>query len=99
MIDEIVVRIEEDALALVVRWQGGDHTSLNVRKNRTGEHRWSVDTDVVELVTVLVSIRRVVESSESVVIQGWWPDSQRGHHHVDDAEPRALRPQQASLSE
>ena len=39
LIDEIIVRIEEDALALVIRWQGGDHTSLNVRKNRRGEHR------------------------------------------------------------
>jgi len=53
LIDEIVVRVEQDALAVVVRWQGGDHTSLNVHKNRTGEHRWSVDTDVVEIVIVL----------------------------------------------
>jgi DNA invertase Pin-like site-specific DNA recombinase len=53
VIDEIIVRVEQDALALVIRWQGGDHTSLSVRKNRTGEHRWSADTDVVELVTVL----------------------------------------------
>jgi DNA invertase Pin-like site-specific DNA recombinase len=53
LIDEIVVRVEQGALAVVMRWQGGDHTSLNVHKNRTGEHRWSVDTDVVEIVTVL----------------------------------------------
>jgi 2,5-furandicarboxylate decarboxylase 1 len=26
-----------------------------------------------------VSVRRVVESYGSVVIQGWWPDSRRGH--------------------
>src|SRR6266852_5379193 len=28
---------------------------------------------------MLVSVRRVLESYESSVIQGWWPDSRRGH--------------------
>jgi excisionase family DNA binding protein len=53
LIEEIVVRIENDVLDLVIRWVGGDHTPLRVRKNRTGQHRWSTDADVVELVTVL----------------------------------------------
>lgn len=53
LIEEIVVRIEGHALDLVIRWVGGDHTPLRVRKNRTGQHRWSTDADVVELVTVL----------------------------------------------
>jgi len=53
LIEEIVVRVEDDALNLVVRWQGGDHTALRVRKNRAGQHRWSTDADVVQLVTIL----------------------------------------------
>ena len=53
LIEEIVARVEDDALDLVVRWQGGDHTFLRVRKNRAGQHRWSTDTDVLELVAVL----------------------------------------------
>jgi excisionase family DNA binding protein len=53
LIEEIVVRVEDDAVSLVVRWVGGDHTPLRVRKNRAGQHRWSTDADVVELVTVL----------------------------------------------
>jgi excisionase family DNA binding protein len=53
MIQEIVVRVEDDALALVIRWAGGDHTPLRVRKNRAGQHRWGTDADVVELVTAL----------------------------------------------
>ena len=53
LIEEIVVRIEDDVLDLVIRWVGSDHTPLRVRKNRTGQHRWSTDADVVELVTVL----------------------------------------------
>jgi hypothetical protein len=38
----------------------------------------------------LVSVRRVLESSESVVIQGRWPDSTRGSPDVDERKPRAL---------
>jgi DNA invertase Pin-like site-specific DNA recombinase len=53
VVDEIVVRVEDDALALVVRWQGGDHTALRVAKNRVGQHRWSTDAGVVELVNAL----------------------------------------------
>ena len=43
LIDEIVVRVEDNALALVIRWHGGDHSPLKVRKNRSGQHRWSAD--------------------------------------------------------
>ena len=53
LIEEIIVRVEDDVLDLVIRWAGGDHTPLRVRKNRAGQHRWATDADVVELVTVL----------------------------------------------
>jgi DNA invertase Pin-like site-specific DNA recombinase len=53
LIEEIVVRVENDGLDLVIRWAGEDHTALRVRKNRTGQHRWSVDVDVVELVRAM----------------------------------------------
>ena len=53
LIEEIVVRTEDDGLDLVIRWAGEDHTALRVRKNRTGEHRWRVDADVVDLVRAM----------------------------------------------
>jgi hypothetical protein len=53
LIEEIVVRVDDDALALVIRWAGGNRTALRVRKNRAGQHRWGTDTDVVELVIAL----------------------------------------------
>lgn len=37
----------------MIRWAGGDHTALKVAKNRVGQHRWSTDAEVVDLVTVL----------------------------------------------
>ena len=53
LIEEIVVRVGDGAVSLTIRWVGGDHTALRVRKNRAGQHRWTTDADVVELVTVL----------------------------------------------
>jgi len=45
--------VENDGVDLIIRWAGDDHTALRVRKNRTGQHRWSVDADVVELVRAM----------------------------------------------
>jgi excisionase family DNA binding protein len=53
LIDEIIVRVEDNALDLVIRWHGGDHSALKVRKNRTGQHRWSAAGETVDLVRVL----------------------------------------------
>ena len=53
VIDEIIVLVEADALNLTIRWQGGDHTALQVRKNRAGQHRWSTDEDMEALITAL----------------------------------------------
>jgi excisionase family DNA binding protein len=53
LIDEIMVRVEDNALALVIRWHGGDHSALNVKKNRIGQHRWSAAGETVDLVRVL----------------------------------------------
>ena len=53
LIEEIVVRVENDGLDLIIRWAGDDHTALRVRKNRTGQHRWSVEANVVELVRAM----------------------------------------------
>ena len=44
---------------LMIRWAGGDHTPLRVKKNQVGQHRWTAGADVVELVTALaVSFRQ-----------------------------------------
>jgi hypothetical protein len=53
LINEIVVRVSEQTIELVVHWHGGDHTELKVKKNRTGRHRWTTTTDVVDLVRAL----------------------------------------------
>ena len=56
LIREIVVDVEDTALVALVHWQGGDHTELRVRKNRTGEHRWATDRDTAELLAELARL-------------------------------------------
>jgi excisionase family DNA binding protein len=53
VISEIIVDIIGDSLALIIHWQGGDHTRLTVKKNRPGQTRWTTEADVVDLVRAL----------------------------------------------
>lgn len=53
LVKEIIVDVLDDRLALIIHWQGGDHTEMTVRKNRAGQTRWTVEAEVVDLVRVL----------------------------------------------
>lgn len=47
---EVVARVEDDQIQLLLHWQGGDHTRLTVRKNRRGQTRWSVEPETMDLI-------------------------------------------------
>ena len=53
VIKEIVARVAEARIELVIHWQGGDHAALNVVKNRLGQHRWTTDVEVQALIPQL----------------------------------------------
>ncbi len=53
---EIIATSEEDTIRLVLHWQGGDHTQLQLQKLRNGQHRYVTDTDLVEIVRALARI-------------------------------------------
>jgi excisionase family DNA binding protein len=53
VVREIVVRIEDDQIKMMVHWQGGDHTALAVKKNKAGHHRWSSAPDLDPLIRAL----------------------------------------------
>jgi hypothetical protein len=53
VLKEIIVTVAADRLCLVLHWQGGDHTWLEVVKNRTGQNRWKTDVGTVQLVREL----------------------------------------------
>jgi excisionase family DNA binding protein len=53
VIQEIVARVADARVELIIHWQGGDHTELSVVKNRIGQHRWTTDVEVQTLITQL----------------------------------------------
>ncbi|MGC2461660.1 MAG: hypothetical protein WA446_11930 [Steroidobacteraceae bacterium] len=52
-VKEIVVRVEDEKIQLLLHWQGGDHTVLAALKNKVGEHRWKTEVDTEQLIAVL----------------------------------------------
>ena len=55
LVEEIVADVDaqRSVVHLVVHWAGGAHSELEVRKPRTGQHRYRTDQHVVELVRQL----------------------------------------------
>lgn len=56
VLKEIVVTVEAGRLHLVLHWQGGDHTRLEVLKNRSGQNRWKTDVATEQLVRELARL-------------------------------------------
>ena len=55
MIEEIIASVDQGRrqVELIIRWRGGKHTRLQVKKNPTGRHRYCTEKDVVELIRQL----------------------------------------------
>jgi len=50
VLQEIVVRKAAETITLILHWQGGDHTSVEMVGNKTGQHRWVTPKDTIALV-------------------------------------------------
>ncbi len=50
---DITASLREETVHLLLHWRGGDHTEIEVRRFRTGEHRCKSDKDVEDLVAGL----------------------------------------------
>jgi excisionase family DNA binding protein len=77
LIKEIIVTVEADRLHLMLHWQGGDHTRLEVVKNRTGQHRWKTDTATEQLIRELA--RMLPDQSIASVLNRLGIRSAKGH--------------------
>ena len=77
VLSEIVVSVEPDRLHLMLHWQGGDHTRLEVVKNRVGQHRWKTDTATEELIRELA--RLLPDQSIASVLNRLGIRSAKGH--------------------
>ncbi len=56
VLKEIIVTVETARLHLVLHWQGGDHTRLEVLKNRSGQNRFKTDVATEQIVRELARL-------------------------------------------
>ena len=57
LIEEILVDVDEESARIrMVRWAGGQHAQLSVRKQRKGQHRYTTDRKVVDIVRELAAM-------------------------------------------
>jgi excisionase family DNA binding protein len=56
VIHEIVVYVEKKTLRALIHWQGGQHTELQVRKRKPGEHRWKAEEGTLALIRQLARL-------------------------------------------
>jgi excisionase family DNA binding protein len=77
VLNEIVVTVEPDRLHLLLHWQGGDHTRLEVVKNRAGQHRWKTDTATEDLIRELA--RTLPDQNIASVLNRLGMRSAKGH--------------------
>jgi excisionase family DNA binding protein len=56
VLEEIIVAVEPGRLLLKLHWKGGDHTALQVAKNRVGQTRWTTDVETKELIRDLARL-------------------------------------------
>jgi excisionase family DNA binding protein len=77
VLEEIIVTVEPDRLRLMLHWRGGDHTRLEVVKNRAGQHRWKTDAATEQLIRELA--RMLPDQSIASVLNRLGIRSAKGH--------------------
>ncbi len=79
MIEEIIASVDQGRreVELIIRWRGGKHTRLQVRKNATGRHRYRTEEDVVKLVRQLA--RQVSDDQIARILNRMGKKTGRGH--------------------
>jgi excisionase family DNA binding protein len=77
LISEIVVDVIGDTVRLIINWQGGDHTRLDVKKNKVGQMRWVTETSIIELVQALA--RHMPDTSIATVLNRAGKSTGRGN--------------------
>jgi excisionase family DNA binding protein len=56
VLKEIVVFVRDHRIRLVLHWQGGDHTELEVGKNQPGSHRWKTNLEIERIIRALARL-------------------------------------------
>ncbi len=77
VLEEIIVSVEPGVLRLKLHWKGGDHTLLEVVKNRTGQHRWKTNASTELLIHDLA--RLLPDGSIASVLNRLGARTAKGH--------------------
>jgi excisionase family DNA binding protein len=77
VIKEIVVYVEERTLRVLIHWQGGQHTELELRKRRPGEHRHASPPETVTLIEQLA--RRMSDKQVAAQLNRLGIKTAKGH--------------------
>jgi excisionase family DNA binding protein len=56
VLEEIIVTVKPGVLHVILHWKGGDHTVLEVAKNRSGQHRWKTNATTEQLIRDLARL-------------------------------------------
>lgn len=92
----------EPIVALTIHWTGGMHTQLRVRRPRTGQHRYTTDEHIVDLVRSLAAIggdHTVASILNRLTVRtakdNTWTEGRlrsfRGGHHIPPFDPDTPR--------
>ncbi len=77
ILEEVVVRAEPGHLQLKLHWKGGDHTAIELRKSRAGEHRWKTSATTEQIIHDLA--RLLPDASIAAVLNRLGIRSAKGH--------------------
>jgi DNA invertase Pin-like site-specific DNA recombinase len=77
LISEIVIDVIGDMIRLIIHWQGGDHTCMDIKKNKVGQTNWATDTSVIEIVQTLA--RQMPDASIAMVLNRAGKSTGRGN--------------------
>jgi DNA invertase Pin-like site-specific DNA recombinase len=77
VIKEIVVYVEQKTLRVLIHWQGGQHTELELRKRRPGEHRHTTTPETEEVIRQLA--RRMSDKQVAAQLNRLGVKTAKGH--------------------
>lgn len=89
LIAEIIVDVTDSTITAIIHWHGGDHTRLEVKKNKVGQTRWATGTVVSSACTRSAAITCAPAASTSGRIsRAVWPTQSAS---VERSRSRPLR--------
>ena len=77
VLEEIIVTVGSDRLQLKLHWKGGDHTALEVPKNRWGQTRWKTNAATEQSIYDLA--RQVSDQTIASILNRLGIRTARGH--------------------